>query len=98
MENKNTNNQATNYSFLNAVHSNKSYFHKREIIGAGAARILLQLVGWPSTQSLKGAVEKKQIRNCPITIVNISLSQAIYGTKIPTIHGKIIRRRPEHKK
>ena len=44
MENKNTNNQFSDYFFINTVQSNKSYFHKREIKGAYTAKILQQLV------------------------------------------------------
>ena len=58
MENNNTNNQVTNYSFLNTVQTNKSYFHKREIERVDAARIVQQLLGWPPTKSLKEAIGK----------------------------------------
>ena len=45
MENKNTENQVT--IFLSTVKSNKLYFHKHKIEGAGAAIIQQQLEGWP---------------------------------------------------
>ena len=53
MENNTTNNQVANYTFLDTVESNKSYFQRRKIKGAGAGRILKQLVGWSPTQALK---------------------------------------------
>ena len=90
--------ETTDYKFLNTVDSNKSCFHRREIKGADGARILQQLLGWPSTQKLKEAIQKNQIRNCLITTDDISRAEAIYGPQIPIIQGKAIRRIPEHHK
>ena len=45
--------QTTDYKFVNTVDINKSFYHRQEIKGAGKARILQQLVGWPSTQTFK---------------------------------------------
>ena len=45
--------QTTDYKFLNTVDSNKSCFHKQEIKVEDEARILQQLLGWTSTQTLK---------------------------------------------
>ena len=57
---------------MSTVQSNKSYSHNREIEGSETERIILQLLGWPSTQALKGAAGENQIRNFPITINNIN--------------------------
>ena len=38
---------------LNKLYSNNSFFHRQETKGAGEARILQQLVGWPYTQILR---------------------------------------------
>ena len=86
--------QTTEYTFLNRVGSNKSCFHRLEIKGADEARILQQLVGWPSAQTLKEAIQKNQIRNFPITTNEISRVEAIYGPQIPIIKVKAIRRSP----
>ena len=53
MKKKTTNNQVTDYTFLNTVEKIKSYSHRREIKGGDTSRILQQLVGWISTQALK---------------------------------------------
>jgi len=47
---KTNNNNITEYSFLSTVKDNKAYFHRREIEGADQARILQQLIDWPSIQ------------------------------------------------
>ena len=90
--------QTIDYIFLNTVNSNKSCFHIREIKVADKAIILKQLVGWPSTQTLKESIQNNQIRNCPITSDDISRAEAIYGHQIPIIQFKAIRRIPEHHK
>ena len=59
--------QTTDYTFLNTVDSNKSCFHRREIRVEDEARIFQQPVGWPSTKTFNEAIENDQIRNCPIT-------------------------------
>ena len=61
---------------------------------ADESRILKQLVGWPSTQTIKEAIQNNQIRNFPITTDDISRAEAIYGPQIPIIQGRSIRRRP----
>ena len=64
--------------------------------GSEKAIILQQLVGWPSTQTLKEAIQKNQIINCPITTDGIIRAEAIYGPQIPIIKGKAIRRSSDH--
>ena len=90
--------QTTDYIFLNTVDSNKSCFHRREIKGTDEARILQQLVGSLSTQTLKEAIQKNRLRKCPITTDDISRVEAIYGPQIPIIQGKETRRSPDHHK
>ena len=52
------NSQVNDYTFLNTVESNKTYFYQIEIKGEGKATIPPKIVGWSSTQTLKEAVEK----------------------------------------
>ena len=58
MEQKIINSQVNDYTFLNTVESNKTYFYQIEIKGEGKATIPQKIVGWSSTQTLKEAVEK----------------------------------------
>ena len=90
--------QTKDYKFLNTVESNKSCFHRWDIKGAYEARILQQLMGWPSTQTLKQSFRNNQIRNYPITTDNISRPESIYSPQIKPIQGKEIRRIIEHHK
>ena len=90
--------QTTEYTFLNRVGSNKSCFHRLEIKGTDEARILQQLVGWTSAQTLKEAIQKNQIRNFPITTNDIIREESIYDPQLPIIQGKSIIRIKEHHK
>ena len=72
MKSNTTNNQVNDYIFLNALEINKSYRYRIEIKGADTAIILQKIIGCPSTQALKEAVVKNQIRNLPVTIDNIN--------------------------
>ena len=96
MENNTTNNQVTNYTFMNTAECNKSYLHSREIKVSDEARIIQQLVVWPSTQALKRAIGENQIRNFPIIIYYINREEAIYEPQIPIFQVKAIRRSPEY--
>jgi hypothetical protein len=91
-----TKNNVTEYSFLSTVKDNKAYFHKREIEGADNARILQQLLNWPSTQKFKEIIASNQLRNCNTTVDDINRAEAIYGPTVAMLKGKTVRKRPEH--
>ena len=88
---RNTNNNVTEYSFLSTVKDNKAYFHKREIEGADNARILQQLLNWPSTQKIKEIIAGNQLRNCDITVDDINRAEAIYGPAVAIGRNTITR-------
>ena len=90
--------KTTYYIFLNTVDSNKSCFHRREIKGADESGILQQLVGWPSTQTLKIFIQENQIRNFLITTNVIGRAEAIYGSQITIIQVKETIRSTDHNK
>jgi hypothetical protein len=92
----NINNDVISYSFLSTVKDNKAYFHKREIEGADKARILQQLLNWPSTQKFKEILAGNQLRNCDVTVDDVNRADAIYGPAVAILKGKTVRRRPEH--
>ena len=94
---RNTNkNNVTEYSFLSTVKENKTYFHKREIEGADNARILQQLLNWPSTQNFKEIIASNQLRNCNTTVDDINRAEALYGPTVAMLKGKTVRKRTEH--
>ena len=89
--------QVTDSTFMNTLDRKKAYLTRHEIKWDYEARISQQLVGCPSTQTLKEAI-KNEIRSWPITIDHINRADAIYVPQIPILQGKDIRSMPEHYK
>jgi hypothetical protein len=94
----NTSTPVTEYSFLSTVQANKTYFHQREIAGADTARILQQMIDWPSAQQFKEIVAGNQLRNCDTTADDINRAEATCGPQLPMLKGKTVRKRQEHTK
>ena len=86
---------ATNYSFLTPVASNKEFFTKSEIEKADEARILQAQIGWPSKADFKNIVNKNLLVNYTITADDIARAEVISGPAVPILKGKMVRRRPE---
>jgi len=67
---KTNNNNITEYSFLSTVKNNKANIRRRKIEGADQARILQQLINWPSIQDFKEIIFGNQLRNLlKVTVV-----------------------------
>jgi hypothetical protein len=88
------NTEVTNYSFLSTVKDNQSNFTRQEVEGADRARLLQQQLGWPSTTELKRYVSENLISNCNVTIDDITRAHFIYGTPLPLLKGKMVRKNP----
>ena len=56
-----------NYSFLQTVTENKTYFSRQEIKGADTSRKLQEYLYYPGTTTYKDYVSNSQINNCVIT-------------------------------
>jgi len=80
------------YSFFHTVASNKEFSSQLEIEGADKAQILQSCVGWPSDQELLEAVRDNLVINATVTVDDIRRAIAIYGTAVPLIKGKMIRK------
>ena len=67
------------YSFLNTVHENKSFFTRREIQGAEAAREQQGQIGWPSDQRYYEIVRDNLLKNSKATLDDLKRAQHIFG-------------------
>ena len=83
-------------SLLNVVNDNKSFFTKKEIIAADAARTLQRRVGYPSTETFQSYINSGQIINCVPTSDDFQRSLTIYGPLEPIVQGKMTHKRPQH--
>jgi hypothetical protein len=88
----------TNYSLLETVEDNKSYFSPSEIKGAETARKIQQEIGWPSTAFFKTIIANNHTKNSPITVDDINRAELIFGTPTPLLQGKMTRVRPTKNK
>jgi hypothetical protein len=84
------------FSFLETVQSNKSYFTRREIEGANAARAFYRKLGRPSESQFHHALKHNQFHNCPITADDARRALKIYGPDISTLKGKTTRSKGQH--
>jgi hypothetical protein len=66
---------------------------KREILQAKEAHQAQAIIGSPSEQDYKGMVSSK-IKNCPITVSNVTNSQNIFGPDLASVGGKTVQRTP----
>jgi predicted lactoylglutathione lyase len=76
-----------------SVIENKNFFTKRQIERANSVRRLLHTLGCPTIQDLKTIIRSNAITHCPITIEGISIAEKIYGKDVPSLKGKITRRK-----
>ena len=84
-----------NYSLLQTVTDNKSYFTRQEIKGADTSRKLQEYLHFPGTTTYKNYVSSNLLNNCPITTDDVSRAEAIYGPPVPYLKGHTIRRKPQ---
>ena len=80
------------YLFLNTVAINKGAYTRREIEGADKARVLYKKIGRPSEQAFVEILQKKLIRNCPVTPDDAKRALQIYGPDIATLKGKTVKK------
>jgi hypothetical protein len=87
------NNEAVN--LLTTVEENKSFYTKRQVEQAEAARKLYQIIGFPSLRDYKHLVQTNQIKNCPVTLEDIKICEKIFGPDIYAMKGKTTRKTPK---
>ena len=84
-----------NLTLLQSVKQNKSLHTKKQIEGADAARQLQTNIGYPSTTTFKQMISNNLIRNCGVTVDDVSRAERIYGPLTPILQGKATRPRPK---
>ena len=82
------------YQLLETVEDNMDHYTPRQIERAKVARALYQSLGTPTTKDYKAIIRMNAIKNCPVTMEDIDIAEAIYGKDIGNIKGKTVRNRP----
>ena len=83
-----------NITCVQTVQENKLQYSKKDIAAADLSHTLQAELGWPSTSTFKSIVAKNLIRNCPVTVDDISRADNIYGPPPPILQGKATRTTP----
>ena len=82
-------------NMMNTVEENKKLYTKRQVDRAEVARKLYQVIGYPSLRDYKHIIQTNQIKNCPVTIEDINISEKIFGPDVYAIKGKSVRKKPK---
>jgi hypothetical protein len=67
------------YSLLNTVKENKSFFTRREIQGAEAAREQQGQIGWPSDQEYHEIIRDNLLKNSKATLDDLRRANYLFG-------------------
>jgi hypothetical protein len=84
------------FVLVDPVSENKEGFTQRQIKDAEVARSLYTKLGYPSLKDFKWVIQSNQISNCPVTVKDIDVAQAIWGNNIAVLKGKTTRSQPIH--
>ena len=84
-----------NYSLLQTVTENKSYFTRQEIKGADTSRKLQEYLYYPGVNAYKDYVTHNLMNNCAITTDDVNRAEIIYGSPVPYLKGHMVRRKPQ---
>ena len=90
-DDKHSNSEITDYSFLELVDDNRAFFTKRQLDSVDKAKQLYQHLGMPGYRKFFRMLEHNHIANCPITPDDARRALKIYGPDIAHLKGKETR-------
>jgi hypothetical protein len=76
---------------INTVPDNKKGFTKRQVKGAEQARTLYATLGYSSIKDFKWVIQSNQIKDCPVTVQDVTTAHNIWGQNIAALKGKTTR-------
>ena len=88
---------ATEQSFvqyLQTVYNNEKLFSKREIDRAKYAVEVQEFLAWLSTQDFLSIEAGNHLKNCDLTVDNVTRSIILYGEPVPYLQGRMTRSKP----
>ena len=84
-------------ALISTVSENKKNFMKTQVDRANLAQKVHKILMFPSIRDFKHLLMTNGIKNCPITIEDINISEKIYGLNVYSIKGKSTRSNPTPK-
>jgi hypothetical protein len=79
---------------MNKVEENKKFFTDRHIARAYKAREPNQTLGTPSVHDFKTIIIMNAIKNKPVTLKDVKISEMIFGSYVERINDKATRIKP----
>jgi hypothetical protein len=77
------------------VAENRQGYTLRQIEPTKEARRLYHIVGTPTVNNFKLLLQMNVIRNCPVTVEDVNISEKIFGPDMLSLKGKLMRRKPK---
>ena len=81
--------------FVETVSENKARYTPREFDQAKRARMLYHSLGAPAIDKFKKMIQFNMIKNCPVTLDDIKIAEAVFGPDVATLKGKTTRKTPK---
>lgn len=81
-------------SLINTVANNMDGYTTRQIRQAKLARETMKKLGFPSDEDYKWIVRTGIIKNCPVTVEDITTATDIFGPDLHSLKGKTTWRQP----
>ena len=73
------------------VSENMKGYTERQISNAKRARRLCTILGFPTVENFKHVLLQNLIKNCPVTVEDVTIAEKIYGPDISALKGKSTR-------
>jgi len=80
---------------VQTTEENKKGYTQRQFERAKQARKLYHILGCPTVENYKHILRQNLIKNCPVTIEDVTIAEKIFGPDIGSLKGKSTRSRPQ---
>ena len=82
------------FCFLETVDENKAMFTNKQVSSAEKARNLHAGLAFPSMSDYKWALQANLLRDCPVTVQDLSVALKIWGPSVAMMKGKTVCKTP----
>jgi len=86
--------ESAEVALVNTVEENSKLFTERQVSRAKKARDLYHAIGTPSLHDFKAAIRMNMIKDNPVTIQDVTITEKIFGPDIGALKGKMTCRKP----
>ena len=82
-------------NLVSTVAENRKGYTLRQFERAKKARALYHIVGTPTVENFKALLKMNVIKNCPVTVEDVTMAEKIFGPDISNLKGKSTRKKVE---